>query len=111
MIQGPMLQNCAWDLELQRAAIGPAARGASMPTRHSAAAICNRARLSVSAPVIYREPSPAGRTERANAQSLSRALGLDLVPDHGRHVGAAEVLHCPDAGRRGDVDLGEVAVD
>src|SRR5262249_1660844 len=36
---------------------------------------------------------------------------LDLVPDHRRYVRTAEIFHRADAGRRGDVDLGEVTVD
>src|SRR4029077_6446855 len=31
--------------------------------------------------------------------------------DYGGHVRAAQILHRADAGRRGDVDLGEIAVD
>ena len=42
-----------------------------------------------------------------DAHALTFALGLDLVPDQRRDVGAAEILHRADAGRRGDVDLGE----
>jgi|SRR5580658_8821873 hypothetical protein len=38
-------------------------------------------------------------------------LRLDCVPDHGGDVRAAEALDDADAGRRGDVDLGKIAVD
>ena len=38
-------------------------------------------------------------------------LRLDLVPDQRRDVGAAEILDRADAGRRGDVDLGEEVAD
>src|SRR5262249_9523704 len=38
-------------------------------------------------------------------------LCLDLVPDQRRNIGAAEIFHRADAGRRGDVDLGEEAAD
>ncbi len=43
----------------------------------------------------------------AGLTDISAALFLDLVPDQRRDVGAAEILHRADAGRRGDVDLGE----
>jgi hypothetical protein len=33
------------------------------------------------------------------------------VPDHGRDVVAAEVFHLTNAGRRGDVDFGQVSPD
>src|SRR5437868_9902583 len=36
---------------------------------------------------------------------------LDAVPHHLGDVRAADVLHRADAGRRGDVDLGEVVAD
>src|SRR5262245_44110081 len=36
---------------------------------------------------------------------------LDPIPDHRGHILAAEVLDRPNAGRRGDVDLGEETVD
>ena len=39
------------------------------------------------------------------------ALGLDRVPDRHGEIGAAEPLDRADAGRRGDVDLGQIAVD
>src|SRR5262249_33425320 len=59
----------------------------------------------------------SGRTKRAGRPRrrvdwlrLAR-LGLDLVPDQGRHIRTAEIFHRADAGRRGDVDLGEVTVD
>src|SRR6516165_5600697 len=45
------------------------------------------------------------------AQPLSRALCLDTVPDHGGYVGAAQASDGANAGRRGHVDLGEVAID
>src|SRR5262249_33824723 len=51
-------------------------------------------------------PSPPAR-----CPILRPPLRLDLVPDHGRHVRAAEIFHRADAGRRGDVDLGEVTVN
>ena len=38
-------------------------------------------------------------------------LPLDLVPDQRSDIGAAEVFHRADAGRRGDIDLGEEAAD
>jgi hypothetical protein len=50
------------------------------------------------------KPAPAARLRLL-------PLFLDLVPDQRRDVGAAEILHRADAGRRGDVDLGEEAVD
>src|SRR6516225_12160154 len=43
--------------------------------------------------------------------SAAAPLGLDLVPDQRGNIGAAEIFHGADAGRRGDVDLGEKAVD
>src|SRR5712691_12795045 len=46
-----------------------------------------------------------------SARSGHAPLGLDLVPDHRCDVRPAESLDRPDAGRRGDVDLGEEAVD
>src|SRR5262245_39783124 len=105
-----MLQGYAWDFETGRAAIGSAAQSAR-GQRPSAASVCNPANAPCFRPVLYREGLAVSRIERANSQSSRGAPGLDLVPDHGRHVGAAEVLDRPDAGRRGDVDLGEVAVD
>jgi hypothetical protein len=63
----------------------------------------------------------AGRTvdaggRRARLQrSLNRqgrsAPPLDRIPDQRRDVGAAEALHLANAGRRGDVDLGEIIPD
>ena len=38
------------------------------------------------------------------------ALRLD-APDQRSDIGPAEILHGTEAGRRGDVDLGQVAVD
>src|ERR1700687_3722686 len=46
-----------------------------------------------------------------NAELFSGPLVLDRVPDPGRDIRAAEPGDGADAGRRGDVDLGEVAVD
>src|SRR5262249_37821819 len=51
------------------------------------------------------------RAASANRFSSLSAPRPDLVPDHHRDVRAAEILHRADAGRRGDVDLGEEAVD
>ena len=42
---------------------------------------------------------------------LAGDLRLDHVPDHSRDVVPAELCDLPDAGRRGDVDLGEVIAD
>ena len=36
---------------------------------------------------------------------------LDRVPDQCGDVGAAEALDLPDAGRRGDIDLGQIIAD
>ena len=47
----------------------------------------------------------------AIAHAPRRRLRLDGVPDRDREIGAAEPLDRADAGRRGDVDLGEMAVD
>ena len=42
---------------------------------------------------------------------LPLPLALDRVPDQRGDVGAAERLHLADAGRRGDVDLGQIGAD
>src|SRR5262249_50556480 len=47
----------------------------------------------------------------ANRLSSLSPHRLDLVPDQHRDIGTAEILHRPDAGRRGDIDLGEETVD
>ena len=53
-------------------------------------------------------------TDRLADQPSGRSAApflLDLVPDQRRDVRPAEILDGADAGRRGDVDLGELAVD
>src|SRR5262249_4728547 len=53
--------------------------------------------------------------DRRPLRPLPGPLRLDLalhhVPDHGGNVGPSESGHLPDAGRRGDVDLGEIVTD
>ena len=41
----------------------------------------------------------------------SCALGLDCIPQKARDIGTAEALDLADAGRRGNVDLGEIIAD
>src|SRR5690349_23999041 len=62
-------------------------------------------------------PPPAKHRDRgytaANAPAASGAAALrfDLVPDQRSDVGAAKIFDRADAGRRGDVDLGQKAAD
>src|SRR5450432_1075039 len=51
------------------------------------------------------------RKMAARSQSQLPPLLLDHVPDHRRYIRAAEPGNGADAGRGGDVDLGEIAVD
>ena len=57
----------------------------------------------------------AGRAQfrrRSKIQDLGAPpLGLDRVPDRHREIGAAQALDGAQAGRRGHVDLGQIAVD
>src|SRR5674476_842923 len=59
-------------------------------------------------PGLTRRRQPA--RERYAGVGLAPLL-LDHVPDHRRDVRPAEPGNGADAGRRGDVDLGEIAVD
>ena len=47
----------------------------------------------------------------ASRRDEGAPLGFDHVPDRRREIGAAEPAHRADAGRRGDVDFGQEAVD
>src|ERR1700742_4231404 len=51
------------------------------------------------------------QVQREKQKATLAPLLLDRIPDHRRHVRAAETGNGADARRRGDVDLGEVAVD
>src|SRR5205809_7971273 len=47
----------------------------------------------------------------AKAARSDAPLRFDLVPDQRGNIGASEFFHRANAGRRGDIDLGEKATD
>src|SRR6185503_9807643 len=55
--------------------------------------------------------SSASKPMAVRGAAAISPLLLDRVPDQRSDVGAAEALDLADAGRRGDVDLGEVVAD
>src|SRR5581483_1645883 len=71
--------------------------------------------MAVSA-VRHLTPMPI-RSRKGFAQAkvpgapLAAPLLLDPIPDHRRYVRSTEILDRADAGRRGDVDLCEIAAD
>src|SRR5688572_5752541 len=59
-----------------------------------------------------RAPSPLGSEGMGSLPCFVRLHLLhDNVPDHGGNVRSAELGDLADAGRRGDVDLGEIVAD
>ena len=54
---------------------------------------------------------PADRCRQRSRKLFPGALGLDGIPDFCGHIRTVQPRDGANAGRRGDVDLGEVAVD
>src|SRR5262249_20508145 len=67
----------------------------------------------VCAAKAYRKAFNPARTfrEQMERRRSPRPLGFNPVPDHGRDIRTAEILHRPDARRGGDIDFRQITVN